>query len=94
MYVNIEIFRCNEGYYGIISEEDISEILDILNLDKLTQRVILSEEFFEFYLKPVINELENETEKSFLQGKINQQMKSYYDQNCHSLTRKSQEKLG
>ncbi|MBD2691578.1 hypothetical protein [Anabaena catenula] len=94
MYINIEHNTSNEGSFGVITEKDLSEILDILNLEKYMQREVTSEELKKSDLKEIISELENEADERFFQGNISQLGKFNYHDNCHSLARKMQEKRG
>ena len=90
MYVKIEHHKSNEGSFGEITEKDLSEILNILNSEKYTQREAASEELDDSDLKEIRSELENEADEKFLQGNT----KLMYSENCHSLARKMQEKRG
>jgi hypothetical protein len=94
MYVNIKHYKSNEGSSGEITEKDLSEILDILNSEKYMQREAASQELNDSDLKQIQSELQNEADELFSQGKITQLAKWKYPQNCHSLTRKMQEKRG
>lgn len=94
MYVKIEHYKSNEGSFGEITEKDLSEILNILNSEKYTQREAASEELDDSDLKEIRSELENEADEKFLQGKISSSAKLMYSDNCHSLARKMQEKRG
>ena len=58
------------------------------------QRESASQELDDSDLKEIRSELDNEAEEKFLQGKISWLAKLKYPQNCHSLTRKMQEKRG
>lgn len=94
MYVKIEHYKSNEGSFGEITEKDLSEILNILNSEKYMQRESASQELDDSDLKEIRSELENEAEEYFSQGKISSLAKLMYSENCHSLTRKMQEKRG
>jgi len=94
MYVNIKHYNSNEGSSGEITEKNLSEILHILNSEKYMQRESASQELDDSDLKEIRSELDNEAEEKFLQGKISWLAKLKYPQNCHSLTRKMQEKRG
>ena len=90
MYVKIEHYKSNEGSFGEITEKDLSEILNILNSEKYTQRESASQELDDSILQEIRSELENEADEKFLQGNTT----LMYSENCHSLARKMQEKRG
>lgn len=94
MYVKIEHYNSNEGSSGKITEKDLHEILDILNSEQYMQREAASQELDDSILQEIRSELKNEADEHFSQGKISSLAKLMCSENCHSLTRKMQEKRG
>lgn len=93
-YTGVECYTSNEGSFNSITNQDRAEVLDILNSKVYIQRVIATTELYESHLKSIIDELESEAEEKSLRGAISQTARYSYPQNCHSLARKLQERLG